>query len=94
MRPQEISSSNGHDNRNSSKGRYPLKYNNMEAATVAILKSVGEDPLRKELVGTPQRFVKWLMNFKRSNLEMKVLSDSAHGGIKIAVGEIQHELNL
>ncbi|KAK1270074.1 hypothetical protein QJS04_geneDACA016205 [Acorus gramineus] len=66
MRPHEISSCIGH-------------YNDMVDAAAAILRSLGEDPLRKELVGTPQRFVKWLMNFQRSNLEMK---------------EIQHELNL
>ncbi|KAK1295184.1 hypothetical protein QJS10_CPA16g00615 [Acorus calamus] len=94
MRPQEISCCNGHDKRNPSNSRYPSKYNDMVAAASVILRALGEDPLRKELVGTPQRFVKWLMNFKRSNLEMNVLSDSAHGGTKRAVGEIQHELNL
>ncbi|KAK1319293.1 hypothetical protein QJS10_CPB04g01278 [Acorus calamus] len=93
MRPQEISCCNGHDNQNLS-GRSPSKYNNMVAAASVILRSLGEDPLRKELVGTPQRFVKWLMNFKRSNLEMNVLRDMVHGGTKREVGEIQHELNL
>nr|DAD37107.1 TPA_asm: hypothetical protein HUJ06_007748 [Nelumbo nucifera] len=44
----------------------------MIAAVAAILQSLGEDPLRKELVGTPQRFVNWLMNFKRSSFEMKL----------------------
>ncbi|KAA8543537.1 hypothetical protein F0562_021717 [Nyssa sinensis] len=44
----------------------------MVTAVASILQSVGEDPLRKELIGTPTRFVKWLMNFKNSNLEMKL----------------------
>ncbi|KAK1288227.1 hypothetical protein QJS10_CPB19g01368 [Acorus calamus] len=52
MRPQEISSCNGHDNRNPSKSRYPSKYNHMKAAAATILKSLGDDPLCKELVGT------------------------------------------
>ncbi|XP_031100271.1 GTP cyclohydrolase 1-like [Ipomoea triloba] len=41
-------------------------------AVVSILQSLGEDPYRKELVGTPSRFVMWFMNFKNSNLEMKL----------------------
>ncbi|GFY99402.1 GTP cyclohydrolase I [Actinidia rufa] len=44
----------------------------MTSAVVSILRSLGEDPSRKELIGTPTRFVKWLMNFKNSNLEMKL----------------------
>ncbi|KAL7124557.1 hypothetical protein ABFS83_14G056200 [Erythranthe nasuta] len=38
----------------------------------SILCSLGEDPLRKELVETPARFVKWLMNFKNSKFETKL----------------------
>ncbi|OIT35026.1 PREDICTED: GTP cyclohydrolase 1-like [Nicotiana attenuata] len=41
----------------------------MTNAVVSILKSLGEDPSRKELVGTPYRFLKWLMNFRNSNME-------------------------
>ncbi|KAJ4966254.1 hypothetical protein NE237_018103 [Protea cynaroides] len=41
-------------------------------AVAAILHSLGEDPLRKELFGTPHRFVQWLMNFKKCNLEIKL----------------------
>ncbi|XP_009787340.1 GTP cyclohydrolase 1 [Nicotiana sylvestris] len=41
-------------------------------AVLSILKSLGEDPSREELVGTPSRFVKWFMNFSNSNLEMKL----------------------
>ncbi|KAJ8558269.1 hypothetical protein K7X08_005035 [Anisodus acutangulus] len=44
----------------------------MTNAVVSILKSLGEDSTRKELVGTPCRFLKWLMNFRNSNLEMKL----------------------
>lgn len=44
----------------------------MVTAVTSILRSLGEDPLRKELLGTPARFVKWLMNFKNTNLEMKL----------------------
>ncbi|KAF3949099.1 hypothetical protein CMV_024982 [Castanea mollissima] len=44
----------------------------MDAAVASILRSLGEDPLRKELLGTPCRFLKWLMNFQNSKLEMKL----------------------
>lgn len=44
----------------------------MVTAVASILRSLGEDPLRKELVGTPARFVKWLMNFQTTNLDMKL----------------------
>lgn len=44
----------------------------MTNAVSSILQSLGEDPLRKELVGTPARFVTWLMNFKTCSLEMKL----------------------
>ncbi|KAF6140165.1 hypothetical protein GIB67_028971 [Kingdonia uniflora] len=47
--------------------------NTMTTAVGGILHSLGEDPIRKELLGTPQRFCQWLMNFKKSsNLEMKM----------------------
>ncbi|CAL5388088.1 unnamed protein product [Camellia sinensis] len=68
----------------------------MVAAVAAILRSLGEDPLRKELLGTPTRFVKWLMNFKNSNLEMK-LNGFVLGRIDTlkSIGEhINSELNL
>lgn len=44
----------------------------MDAAVASILRSLGEDPLRKELLGTPCRFLKWLMNFQNCKLEMKL----------------------
>ncbi|KAJ4968183.1 hypothetical protein NE237_014884 [Protea cynaroides] len=44
----------------------------MISAVAVILHSLGEDPLRKELLGTPHRFLQWLMNFKKCNLEIKL----------------------
>ncbi|KAL0390264.1 UNVERIFIED_CONTAM: GTP cyclohydrolase 1 [Sesamum calycinum] len=44
----------------------------MLGAVASILCSLGEDPSRKELVETPTRFVKWLMNFKNTNLDLKL----------------------
>ncbi|CAK9140906.1 unnamed protein product [Ilex paraguariensis] len=44
----------------------------MITAVASIIQSLGEDPSRKELIGTPNRFVKWLMNFKNTNLDMKL----------------------
>ncbi|GLU07969.1 hypothetical protein SLE2022_249060 [Rubroshorea leprosula] len=44
----------------------------MVSAVASILRSLGEDPSRKELVETPSHFVKWLMNFQNTNLEMKL----------------------
>ena len=44
----------------------------MMSAVASILRSLGEDPSRKELIGTPARFVTWLMNFQNCNLEMKL----------------------
>ncbi|CAF2144111.1 hypothetical protein HID58_007411 [Brassica napus] len=44
----------------------------MVAAVVSILKALGEDPSRKELVSTPTRFLKWMMKFQNVNFEMKL----------------------
>ncbi|KAH9621473.1 hypothetical protein KSS87_020514 [Heliosperma pusillum] len=44
----------------------------MVSAVTSILRSLGEDPSRNELVGTPTRFVRWLMNFQNCNMEMKL----------------------
>ncbi|KAA3474835.1 GTP cyclohydrolase 1-like [Gossypium australe] len=43
----------------------------MVAAVASILGSLGEDPSRKELLETPSHFVRWLMNFQNTELEMK-----------------------
>ncbi|CAL1412372.1 unnamed protein product [Linum trigynum] len=44
----------------------------MITAVDSILMSLGEDPSREELVGTPVRFVKWLMNFQNTSFEVKL----------------------
>ncbi|KAE8726513.1 GTP cyclohydrolase 1 [Hibiscus syriacus] len=44
----------------------------MVAAVASILRSLGEDPLRKELAETPVHFVRWLMKFKNAKSEMKL----------------------
>ncbi|KAL3828927.1 hypothetical protein ACJIZ3_017729 [Penstemon smallii] len=44
----------------------------MLSAVATILCSLGENPLRKELLETPDRFLKWLLNFKNSNLDLKL----------------------
>ncbi|KAF8388456.1 hypothetical protein HHK36_027128 [Tetracentron sinense] len=99
---------NGHvSTKNVSNGRISSKtgpaYPAMITAVASILHSLGEDLLRKELVGTPNRFVQWLMKFNRSNLEMKlngfdsgrrdVLKPNLHRGTG-NVDEIQSELNM
>ncbi|KAF2292554.1 hypothetical protein GH714_025509 [Hevea brasiliensis] len=74
----------------------------MVTAVVSILRSLGEDPLRKELVGTPSCFVKWLMNFQNTKLEMKLngfgcgKTDTlkANGDISHNKEHIHSELNL
>lgn len=74
----------------------------MVTAVASILSSLGEDPLRKELVGTPCRFVKWLMNFQNITLEMK-LNGFASGMMDLlkpnrevtqCEKQIHYELNL
>ncbi|CAO2839928.1 unnamed protein product [Amaranthus hypochondriacus] len=44
----------------------------MITAVTSILKSLGEDPQRKELVGTPTRFLKWMANFQNCKVDMKL----------------------
>lgn len=63
----------------------------MIAAVVSILRSLGEDPLREELLGTPSRFVKWLMNFENSDIDMK-LNGFAFGRMDLLKpnGEVSH----
>ncbi|XP_020089577.1 GTP cyclohydrolase 1 [Ananas comosus] len=73
----EVPYSNGHSMKNTVNGKIPSKlgvtYSSMVSAVSSILLSLGEDPIRKELVGTPHRYVHWLMNFKASaNPEMKL----------------------
>ncbi|KAK4771879.1 hypothetical protein SAY86_013654 [Trapa natans] len=44
----------------------------MVSTVTKIIKSLGEYPLRKELSGTPVRFVQWLMNFKEIEIDLKL----------------------
>ncbi|XP_028795584.1 GTP cyclohydrolase 1 [Neltuma alba] len=72
------------------------------AAVASILKSLGEDPLRKELAGTPGRFVKWLMNFQNCNMEMRLNgflgngmnSSDTNGNANLNDKQICSELNM
>ncbi|XAR58757.1 GTP cyclohydrolase I [Bertholletia excelsa] len=71
----------------------------MVAAVSSIIQSLGEDPLRRELLGTPARFVRWLMNFKNCNLEMKLNGFTlGQMGMLKSIGEdedqIYSEVNL
>ncbi|CAM8888324.1 unnamed protein product [Rhodiola kirilowii] len=72
------------------------------AAVSSIIRSLGENPSRKELLETPKRFLKWLMTFRSSNLDLK-LNGYVH--VKMDCGQtngidthnsakIQSELNL
>ncbi|CAN1269469.1 GTP cyclohydrolase 1 [Linum perenne] len=72
----------------------------MITAVASILKSLGEDPSREELIGTPSRFVKWLMNFQNASLEMK-LNGFVHGRVDplkangdMTKEQMQSEVNL
>lgn len=79
----------------------------MIAAVTSILRSLGEDPSRKELLGTPGHFVNWLMSFHNCNVDMKVdmkkLNGFANGrihcepndnGNNLSEKQIQSELNF
>lgn len=74
----------------------------MVTAVASIIKSLGEDPLRKELAGTPSRFVKWLMNFQSSNLNMKlngflcsgIDSLNTNGEVNLNDKKLHSEMNL
>ncbi|XP_038985894.1 GTP cyclohydrolase 1-like isoform X2 [Phoenix dactylifera] len=67
---------NGHSTKNPNNGKVSSKpgptHASMVAAVTSILYSLGEDPMRKELIGTPYRYVQWLMKFKSSNLDLKM----------------------
>ncbi|KAF5470231.1 hypothetical protein F2P56_010756 [Juglans regia] len=74
----------------------------MVTAVASILRSLGEDPSRKELLATPCRFVKWLMNFQNSKLEMKLNAFvcgkteflKTNGEVTRCEKQIHSELNL
>ncbi|KAL1211948.1 GTP cyclohydrolase 1 [Cardamine amara subsp. amara] len=65
------------------------------SAVVSILKSLGEDPLRKELIATPTRFLRWMMNFQRTKFEMKLNSfNSVKVNGEIKEKRLHCELNM
>ncbi|CAN8260175.1 unnamed protein product [Cochlearia groenlandica] len=67
----------------------------MVSAVVSIMKSLGEDPSRKELTGTPSRFLKWMKNFQNVSLDMK-LNGFNHVKVNGEVSEksLHCELNI
>ncbi|KAG9446085.1 hypothetical protein H6P81_012213 [Aristolochia fimbriata] len=104
-RSLEFTLSNGHFMKNLFNGRSlskgPTNYPAMMNAVGSILHSLGEDPSRKELVNTPQRFVQWLMNFKKLTLEKKCngfnLKDSVegiNGNVSYNQKKVHSELNM
>jgi GTP cyclohydrolase I len=55
----------------------------MVNAVSTIIKSLGEDPTRKELIETPNRFLKWLMNFQyASKIDLKMNDSIFNGEVK------------
>ncbi|KAK8456484.1 hypothetical protein SEVIR_3G027700v4 [Setaria viridis] len=94
LRSHEVPLSNGHGKKSSTNG--------MVSAVTSMLLSLGEDPLRKELLGTPQRYVQWLMKFRACNLDVKlngftlgnVSMYERPGGGKADHGAIHSELHL
>lgn len=66
----------------------------MVNAVSSIIKALGEDPTRKELIETPNRFLKWLMNFQcASNI---VVEMSGYGSLLNTNGEVKiySEVNI
>ncbi|KAI3926089.1 hypothetical protein MKW98_028225 [Papaver atlanticum] len=74
----------------SCKTEYPLPA--MQNAVSMMIQSLGEDPSRKELAGTPRRFVQWLMNYKKCDLEMN-MKMNGFGSVHVQ-DEFRSELNI
>lgn len=76
LRPHEVPVCNGHSKRTTTNGVISPKSvstpSNMVSSVSTMLLSLGEDPLRKELLGSPQRYVQWLMRFRACNLDVKL----------------------
>lgn len=98
-------------NRNLSRGNFlnskvssipTVSQSAMVAAVASILHSLGEDLSRKELIDTPYRYVHWLMNFRRSNFDLRHTNfalNSTHSNERVngyihSKDEIYSELNL
>ncbi|XP_062227017.1 GTP cyclohydrolase 1-like [Phragmites australis] len=76
---------NGHCKKGTANGAVSPKSapspSNMVSAVSSMLLSLGEDPHRKELLGTPQRYVQWLMKFRACNLEVKLTGFTLNSAI-------------
>ncbi|KAL2319302.1 hypothetical protein Fmac_028271 [Flemingia macrophylla] len=74
----------------------------MITAVSSILNSLGEDSFRKELAGTPIRFVKWLLNFQSIDMDVKLNGSLCSGMDTLNLNrevsfndkQIRSELNL
>ncbi|KAG6517336.1 GTP cyclohydrolase 1-like [Zingiber officinale] len=97
LRSPELPQSNGHCVRNTKNGKISSRtavsqsQASMVTAVASILRSLGADPLRKELVGTPCRYVEWLLNFKSSNRDFDC---GAKEGNVDGTSEMQTALNI
>lgn len=93
---------NGHILRSRISSMPLVSHSSMVAAVASIIPLLGEDPSRKELVGTPFRYVQWLMNFSRSNIDTKqngfflnaINSNESSNGYMHRENEVISELNL
>uniref|UniRef100_A0A0E0DJK1 GTP cyclohydrolase 1 n=2 Tax=Oryza meridionalis TaxID=40149 RepID=A0A0E0DJK1_9ORYZ len=76
LRSHDVPVCNGHCMKATTNGTISPKSvpapSNMVSAVSSMLLSLGEDPFRKELIGTPQRYVQWLMKFRACNLDVKL----------------------
>jgi GTP cyclohydrolase I len=106
LRSLEVPLSNGHCEKGTPNGAISPKSiptpSNMASAISSMLSSLGEDTQRKELLGSPQRYVQWMMRFRACNLDVKLNgftlnSFSVHekpGGDKADHRAIRSELHL
>ncbi|KAI4329892.1 hypothetical protein MLD38_028225 [Melastoma candidum] len=51
---------------------FEMLYPGLTVPMTSIIRSLGENPMRKELAGTPARFLQWLMNFQNTSLQINV----------------------
>ncbi|CAM0902225.1 unnamed protein product [Alopecurus aequalis] len=76
LSPHEVSLCNEHGKWVKISGAISPKFGStpskMVSAVSSMLISLGEDPLRKELVVSPQRYVQWLMRFRACIIDVKL----------------------
>ncbi|KAL5215271.1 hypothetical protein ABZP36_004423 [Zizania latifolia] len=76
LKSYEVPVCNGHCKKATINGAISPKSipapSNMVSAVSSMLLSLGEDPFRKELVGTPLRYVQWMIKFRACNLDVKL----------------------